>query len=71
MVTIREALLRSGVFLYGDSTIENGAGNYMVIRNSAGIVTHRIENSLVSTSLVVRNVSTGLVENRIELPASF
>ena len=68
MITIREALLRNGVFLYGSSTIEDGAGNYMVIRNSAGIVTHRIESSTFGGSAVVRNVNTGLVENYVELP---
>lgn len=68
MITIKEALLRNGVFLYGSSTIEDGAGNYMVIRNSSGIVTHRIEGSTFGGSAVVRNVSTGLVESRIELP---
>ncbi len=38
----------------------------LVIRNSSGWATHRIERSANGVDLVVRNLSTGLVEERIE-----
>ena len=53
---IREALLRSGVYLDGTSTIEPGAGNYMVIRDRTGRVTHRIEEAMLSSKIIVREI---------------
>ena len=65
--TLTEAMLRSGVFRYGDSTIEQGAGNYWVIRNKQGIVTHRIESASLSSKLIIRDMSTGLTVSDISL----
>ncbi len=39
--------------------------NSLVVRNSEGWVTHRIERSTNGVDLVVRNTSTGFVEMRI------
>ena len=39
--------------------------NSLVVRNSAGWVTHRIERASNGVDLVVRNTSTGFVEMRI------
>ena len=39
--------------------------NSLVVRNSAGWVTHRIERSSNGVDLVVRNTSTGYVEMRM------
>ena len=39
--------------------------NSLVVRNSAGWVTHRIEQASNGVDLVVRNASTGFVEMRI------
>lgn len=38
----------------------------LVVRDSHGWATHRIERSANGVDLVVRNLSTGLVEERIE-----
>ena len=38
----------------------------LVIRDASGWATHRIERSANGVDLVVRNISTGLVEERIE-----
>lgn len=38
----------------------------LVIRDAHGWATHRIERSANGVDLVVRNISTGLVEERIE-----
>ncbi len=37
----------------------------LVIRDASGWATHRIERSANGVDLVVRNMSTGLVEERI------
>lgn len=56
MGTIKEALLRSGVYTDGSCTIEQGAGNYMVVRDRSGRVTHRIEQAMLSSKIIVREV---------------
>ena len=67
---LEEMLLREGV-LYNSpdgsrSYIEGSlVSNSLVVRNSDGWVTHRIERSTLGSDLVVRNVSTGLVEARL------
>ena len=67
MTTITEAMLRSGVFRYGDSTIEQGAGNYWVIRNRQGLVTHRIESATFKSGLIIRDMSTGRTVSDLSL----
>lgn len=39
--------------------------NSLVVRNAQGWVTHRIERAANGVDLVVRNISTGLVETRV------
>ena len=67
---LEEMLLREGV-LYNSpdgsrSYIEGSlVSNSLVVRNSQGWVTHRIERATLGSDLIVRNVSTGLVEARL------
>ena len=70
MAKLEEAILRSGLIYRGSegsSYIEGSIlSDTMVVRNSAGWVTHKIERSASGSSdFVVRNVSTGCVEMRI------
>ena len=70
MGKIQEMLLKEGVIYKapdGTTSYIEGSlvSNSLVVRNSAGWVTHRIERSSNGVDLVVRNVSTGLVETRI------
>lgn len=67
MTTITEAMLRSGVFRYGNSTIEQGAGNYWVVRNHQGLVTHRIETATFKSGLIIRDMSTGRTVSDLSL----
>lgn len=72
MGRIEEMLLRSGlIYTAPDGTrsrIEGSVlGGSMVIRNADGWVTHRIERATFGDDLVVRNVATGLVEQRFAL----
>lgn len=60
-------MLRSGVFKYGDSTIEQGAGNYWVVRNRQGLVTHRIESATFKSGLIIRDMSTGQTVSDLSL----
>ena len=67
---LEEMLLRNGVIYRapdGSSSYIEGSlvSNSLVVRNSSGWVTHRIERSCNGVDLVVRNVSTGCVEMRI------
>jgi len=67
---LEEMLLKNGVIYQspdGSSSYIEGSllSNSLVVRNSSGWVTHRIERSVNGVDLVVRNVSTGLVEARI------
>ncbi|MBR3253449.1 hypothetical protein IKF85_01900 [Candidatus Saccharibacteria bacterium] len=67
---IEEMLMRNGVIYHapnGSSSYIEGSllSNSLVVRNSDGWVTHRIERASNGVDLVVRNVSTGLVETRI------
>ena len=67
---LKEMLLKNGV-LYrapdgSTSYIEGGLiSDSLVVRNSSGWVTHRIERACNGVDLVVRNTSTGMVEMRI------
>ena len=67
---LEEMLLRNGVIYRSpdgnDSYIEGSLlSNTLCVRNSSGWVTHRIERSSNGIDLIVRNVSTGLVEMRL------
>ena len=67
---LEEMLLKNGVIYRssdGSSSYIEGSllSNSLVVRNSSGWVTHRIERSANGVDLIVRNVSTGLVEAHI------
>ena len=67
---LEEMLLQNGLIYHssdGSSSYIEGSllSNSLVVRNSSGNVTHRVERSANGVDLVVRNVSTGLVEIRI------
>ncbi|MDO5480048.1 MAG: hypothetical protein Q4F58_00020 [Candidatus Saccharibacteria bacterium] len=69
MAKLEEMLLSNGVIYRGPegtSYIEGSLlSNSLVVRNSSGWVTHKIEKSWDGVSLIVRNVSTGSVEMTI------
>ena len=70
MGKLEEMLLRNGVIYRapdGSSSYIEGSllSNSLVVRNSSGWVTHRIERSSNGVDIIVRNVSTGLVEMRV------
>lgn len=72
MGRLEEMLVRNGVIYHAPdgscSYIEGSlVSNSLVVRNSSGWVTHRIERASNGVDLVVRNVSTGLVETRLVL----
>lgn len=75
MASLREALLKNGVFYFNNNgtqyTIENGSGNYMVARDSSGIVRYRIESSELSSNLIVRDALSGLVAFTVSPSALF
>ena len=67
---LEEMLLRNGVICkMPDGTSSHIEGSLvsksLVVRNSSGWVTHRIERSANGVDLVVRNTSTGYVGMRI------
>ena len=67
---LEEMLLRNGVIYRSpdgnDSYVEGSLlSNTLCVRNSSGWITHRIERSSNGVDLIVRNVSTGLVEMRL------
>lgn len=67
---LEEMLLKNGVIYHspdGSSLYIEGSlvSNSLVVRNSSGWVTHRIERSSNGVDLIVRNTSTGLVEMRL------
>ena len=67
---LEEMLVSNGVICKmadGSSSHIEGSlvSNSLVVRNSAGWVTHRIERASNGVDLVVRNTSTGFVEMRI------
>ncbi len=69
---LEEMLIRNGVIYRapdGSSSYIEGSllSNSLVVRNSSGWVTHRIERSSNGVDLVVRNISTGLVETRLSI----
>lgn len=66
MGKLEEMLLSNGVIYRGPEGTAHIEGsilsNSLVVRNSDGWVTHKIEKSWDGVSLIVRNVSTGSVE---------
>lgn len=73
---LEEMLIRNGVIYHspdGSSSYIEGSlvSNTLVVRNSSGWVTHRIERASNGVDLVVRNVSTGFVETRISASSLF
>ncbi|MBR2641247.1 hypothetical protein IKD49_02205 [Candidatus Saccharibacteria bacterium] len=69
---LEEMLIRNGVIYHapdGTSSYIEGSlvSNTLVVRDSSGWVTHRIERASNGVDLVVRNVSTGLVETRVKI----
>lgn len=65
-------LLKNGVIYKspdGQTSYIEGSlvSNSLVVRNSAGWVTHRIERAANGVDLIVRNISTGLVEMRMSI----
>ena len=67
---LEEMLLRNGVIYHapdGSSSYIEGSlvSDSLVVINSSGVVTHRIERACNGVDLVVRSTSTGLVEMRI------
>ena len=67
---LEEMLVRNGVIYRtpdGTNSYIEGSllSNSLVVRNSQGWVTHRIERAANGVDLVVRNVSTGYVEMRL------
>ena len=70
MGCLEEMLVRNGVIYRApdgsSSYIEwSLVSNSLVVSNSSGCVTHKIERSANGVDLVVRNTSTGFVEMRI------
>ena len=73
---LEEMLVKNGVIYHapdGSSSHIEGSlvSNSLVIRNSAGWVTHRIERSCNGVDLIVRNTSTGCVEMRLTMSSVF
>ncbi len=69
---LEEMLLKNGVIYKspdGQTSYIEGSliSNSLVVRNSAGWVTHRIERAANGVDLIVRNISTGLVEMRMSI----
>ncbi|MBQ7040680.1 hypothetical protein IJN73_01255 [Candidatus Saccharibacteria bacterium] len=70
MGILEDMLLRNGLILRNPDGSTSTLGSCAVrsgltITDSSGRVTHRIENSTWPGELVLRNLSTGLVEERI------
>lgn len=70
MGVLEDMLVRNGVVYRnpdGTSAYLEGSllSNSLVVRNSSGWVTHRVEKACNGVDLVVRNVSTGMIEMRI------
>ena len=70
MGALEDMLLRNGLILRqpdGSSSYIEGSllSNSLVVRNSNGWVTHRIEKAANGVDLVVRNTKTGCVESTI------
>ncbi|MBO7131863.1 hypothetical protein J6V85_01170 [Candidatus Saccharibacteria bacterium] len=69
---LEDMLVRNGVIYRspdGSSSYIEGSlvSNTLVVRDSSGWVTHRIERASNGVDLVIRNVKTGLVETRVRI----
>ena len=69
---LEEMLLRNGLIYRapdGSSSYIEGSllTNTLVVRNSEGYVTHRIERSWNGVEVIVRNVATGCVEQTLQM----
>ncbi len=69
---LEEMLVKNGVIYRapdGSSSYIEGSllSNSLVVRNSSGWVTHRIERASNGVDLLVRNTSTGLVETTVRV----
>ncbi|MBQ3445250.1 hypothetical protein IJG29_00745 [Candidatus Saccharibacteria bacterium] len=69
---LEEMLLRNGLIYRapdGSSSYIEGSllTNTLVVRNSEGYVTHRIERSWNGVDVIVRNVATGCVEQTLQM----
>ena len=53
MQSFNEALLRSGVYTDGSFTIEEGAGNYKIVRDSSGRTVARMYEAMLSSKIIV------------------
>lgn len=53
MGPVKEALLKSGVYVSGGFTIEEGAGNYRVVRDSSGRVVARMYEAMLSSKTII------------------
>ena len=75
MAYLEEMLIRNGLIYHGadgNSYVEGSIlSNSLVVRNSAGQITHRIERAANGVDLVVRNTSTRMVEFRIKASTVF
>ena len=70
MGVLEDMLVRNGLILRqpdGSRSYIEGSlvYNSLVVRDSRGYVTHRIEKSANGADLIVRNCATGCVETRI------
>ncbi len=73
---LEDMLVRNGVIYRAPdgsySYIEGSLlSNTLVVRDSHGYVTHRIERSWNGVDLIVRNMRTGSVETRISATSLF
>lgn len=73
---LEDMLVRNGVIYRapdGSTSYIEGSlvSNSLVVRNSSGWVTHRIERASNGVDLVIRNVKTGCVETRISASSLF
>ena len=70
MDKLEEMLVRNGLIYHGaggDSYLEGSLlSNSLVVRNSSGWITHRIERAANGVDAVVRDTSTGLVVARLK-----
>lgn len=53
MGPFQEAMLRAGIYTNGNFTIEEGAGNYKVVRDSSGRVVARMYEAMLSSKIIV------------------
>ena len=53
MYSFKEAMLRSGVYTDGNFTIEEGAGNYKIVKDSSGRVVARMYEAMLSSKIII------------------